>query len=350
MIMVTTDTRDIQVLDATLRDGSYQCEFGFTVEQTESICNDLERAGVRLIEVGHGAGISAGETPAFDAAAATDVEYMRAAQRGCDEADWGMFCFPVLCSVEDIQVAIDEGIDFLRVGCHVTEVDAAKSFIEAAADAGVTVSANMVKSYAVSPETFAEQTRLVESYGSDVVYIVDSAGGMVPEMVEEYASAVQASSDIPVCFHGHDNLGLGNANNLAMADAGGPIVDGTLLGYGRSGGNASTEQTAAALEKRGYDTGIDVGALLRVGQEYIAPLIDGTPYCALDTAGGYFGIHSEHFQKIRHVASEAGVDPTKLMRSLQEKNKIHAPMDLLEELATDVDPADGGSVEEYGSL
>ncbi|UKY48180.1 hypothetical protein [Streptomyces inhibens] len=60
-------------------------------------------------------------------------------------------------------------------------------------------------------------------YGSDVVYLVDSAGGYLPFEATQLFDAVGQSVDLPLGFHGHDNLGMANANALAAvrADGGG---------------------------------------------------------------------------------------------------------------------------------
>lgn len=44
---------DVNVLETTLRDGSYSVGFGFTVEDTGRIGRALEAPGFRYIELGH---------------------------------------------------------------------------------------------------------------------------------------------------------------------------------------------------------------------------------------------------------------------------------------------------------
>ena len=49
----------IQIMDVTLRDGSYALNFQFTANDTIAIAKALENAGVMLIEIGHGEGLGA---------------------------------------------------------------------------------------------------------------------------------------------------------------------------------------------------------------------------------------------------------------------------------------------------
>ena len=43
-----------------------------------------------------------------------------------------MFCIPGVANLDHIRLAADEGMDFIRIGTDVTEVDQSKPFIELA--------------------------------------------------------------------------------------------------------------------------------------------------------------------------------------------------------------------------
>ena len=58
------------------------------------------------------------------------------------------------------------------------------------------VAANYMKSYALEPKKFAEKVKLSEKYGADMIYLVDSAGGMFPDQIKSYHSAIRNVSDI----------------------------------------------------------------------------------------------------------------------------------------------------------
>jgi len=50
---------NLNVLDVTLRDGSYLIDFQFSQQDTSLICKALEAAGIDWIEIGHGVGLGA---------------------------------------------------------------------------------------------------------------------------------------------------------------------------------------------------------------------------------------------------------------------------------------------------
>jgi isopropylmalate/homocitrate/citramalate synthase len=96
------------ILEVTLRDGSYLIDFQFTAEDTATIAGALEGIGFRWIEVGHGLGLNASQS-GKGMAAATDEEYMEAAAQALQHAKWGMFFIPGIGREEDIRLAATTG-------------------------------------------------------------------------------------------------------------------------------------------------------------------------------------------------------------------------------------------------
>src|SRR6478609_965790 len=90
------------VLEVTLRDGSYLIDFQFTAEDTATIAAALEGIGFRWIEVGHGLGLNASKA-GKGVAAATDEEYLEAAGGALKRAKWGMFFIPGIGREEDLR-------------------------------------------------------------------------------------------------------------------------------------------------------------------------------------------------------------------------------------------------------
>lgn len=325
----------VNLLDNTLRDGSYAVDFSFTAAHTATICTELERAGVAYIEVGHGAGLGA-TARNFYPAAATDEEYLRAARSSLTSAHFGMFCNPAIARLDDIDLAADHGMHFLRVGTDVTGVAASRPYLERAKQRGLFATANLMKSYAVPPARFGEAAAQSADYGADVVYLVDSAGSMFPEDVVAYLDALRERTPVRFGFHGHDNLGVAVYNSLFSADHGASFVDGSLQGLGRSAGNAATELLAAALDKRGYETGVDVLRLLQVGHACNNPLLARPAYAPLDVVSGYAGFHSNFLPKVLAAAEEYAVDPARLIIELCEIDRFNVSDEDLRRVATNM--------------
>ncbi len=305
----------MQILETTLRDGSYAVNFQFTAQDTAVIGAALEAVGFGLIEIGHGVGLRASKKNCGEAAD-TDEAYLRAASESLKKAKFGMFCIPGVAELEDIDMAADHRMGFIRVGTDVTEVDRSIPFIARAKKHGMMVCANFMKSYALDPAAVAQKVKLSASYGADVVYLVDSAGGMLPNQVEEYLRAARDASDVPLGFHGHDNLGLAVANSLKAIECGAEIVDSSLQGLGRSAGNAPTELLLGALKVAGTDVGIDPIAVMDLGEKHIRPLIRRHGLSSIDIVSGIAQFHSSYMGVVQKAASKFRVDPRKLILAI----------------------------------
>lgn len=321
-----------RILDCTLRDGSYAVNFQLTALDTSDICRGLEEAGIDLIEVGHGVGLGASKK-GKGVAAETDEAYLAAAASAVKKAKFGAFCIPGIASLDDVDMAAAQGMSFIRIGTNVTEVESSQPFIERARKHGMYVAANFMKSYAMPPKQFADRAVLSEKYGAEVVYIVDSAGGMLAEDLEAYISAVQDATDVPLGFHGHNNLGLAVSHAVLAVQKGTEIIDTTLQGLGRSSGNVPTEVFAYVLLRLGIEIGLDPLKLIDVGEEYVKPLIRAHGLDALDIVGGFAQFHSSYMSVIRKYSTKYRIDPRRLIIDLCAVDKINAPDDLVDRLA-----------------
>lgn len=333
---MTIKNSNFEILDCTLRDGSYVNDFQFTSEDTKVIAKAIQDVGFKYIEVGHGIGLGASENTK-NVAAATDLEYMEAANEVIDKSMWGMFCIPGIATLDHLEMAGSEGMDFVRVGVNVNEVEKSEEFIKKAKDLNLFVCTNFMKSYALKPKLFAEQVKKSVDFGSDVVYLVDSAGSMLPLEVEDYIQeSMKECQDVKLGFHGHDNLGLSVANSLICVEMGVFLVDTSLQGYGRSAGNTVTEQFLSALIRSGYEMDLDPVEVMRTGEKLIRPLVAKKGISSLDTASGQAQFHSSYMPIITSYSKQYKVDPRALIIELCKHDKLDAPEDLVARLAEEL--------------
>jgi 4-hydroxy 2-oxovalerate aldolase/long-chain acyl-CoA synthetase len=325
-------TKPVHILETTLRDGSYAINFSFTTADTATISRELEQCGFQYIEIGHGFGLNASNA-GCGKAAATDEEYLASAASVVKKAKFGMFCIPGIARLQDLDMAARHGMGFVRVGTNVDEIPESEPFLRKAKDYGMLVTANYMKSYALSPKELASKVLLSEKWGADIVYIVDSAGGMFPEDIGKYYKAIREVSDITLGFHGHNNLGLAVANTLATIEMGMEFVDSSLQGLGRSTGNACTEILVAALKKKGYQLDIDLLRTLKAGEKFIQPVIPTKGYPILGTICGYADFHSSYMPYIRKYSDKYNIDPAVLIIELCKVDKVHLDERVLEEIA-----------------
>jgi 4-hydroxy-2-oxovalerate aldolase len=323
------------IMEVTLRDGSYVIDFQFTAEDTSNLVSALEGAGFRWIEIGHGLGLNAQDKGQRRAAAA-DEEHLAAASQAAKHARWGMFFIPGIGRKEDIELAAQYGMSFIRIGTNVTESERARPFIELAKSKAMFTCFNAMKSYAITPQGFAQIAKQTQSWGADIVYIVDSAGTMLPEDVAAFIEAIQAECDVAIGFHGHDNLSMGMANTLQAIESGAAIVDSSLRGMGRSAGNVITEALLAIMQRRDMMQEIDLKATMDISAGMIAPLVPGRGLDTMAITAGLAGFHSSFTAKVKQYAQNYDIDVRDLIVRLCEQNRVSAPDDLLDDLSRDI--------------
>jgi len=320
------------ILEVTLRDGSYLIDFQFTAEDTANIATALEGVGFRWIEVGHGLGLYASQA-GKGAAAASDEEYLEAAAQALKLAKWGMFFIPGIGREEDLRLAARYGMSFVRIGTDVTETAQAEPYIALAKELGFIVSYNAMKSYAVTPAEFGKVVAQVHSWGADIACLVDSAGSMDPDSVAAYLRAAKTESPSALGYHGHDNLSLAMANTLRAIEEGAVLVDSSLQGMGRSAGNTVTEVLVAILQRRGFLSHIDLKAAMDVGQGLIQPLLGKRGIDPMAVTSGLAKFHSSFTDKVQRYARKHQIDVRDLIVRLCQEDQVSAPDELLERLS-----------------
>ncbi|OEU97004.1 hypothetical protein AN216_17200 [Streptomyces oceani] len=214
-------------------------------------------------------------------------------------------------------------MQFVRIGVDITDVSPAEEFIPLAKELGLTAFVNLMKTNVLETEDVVDPVRQCVSYGADSVYLVDSAGSYLPFEVSELFHVVSDTVDVPLGFHGHDNLGLANANALAAASSGAHYIDATLDGIGRGAGNTSTEGFATVLHRQGAPTAPDYQRLAHLSESTIRVvprLHDDRIY---QVVGGLTRTHSSLFPLITRCAEAEGVDVFSLMAAVAEVDRVH---------------------------
>jgi homocitrate synthase NifV len=102
--------------------------------------------------------------------------------------------------------------------------------------------------------------------GAGRVTIYDTNGSSDPFEIYGLVKRLKEDLDVPLFFHGHNDLGLATANSLAAVYAGADGLDVTINGLGDRAGNASLEQVVLCLHLKGFETKVILRELRRLSQ------------------------------------------------------------------------------------
>jgi 4-hydroxy 2-oxovalerate aldolase len=331
-----------RIVDSTLRDGSHALRHQFTREQVGKIVTALDAAGVPVIEVSHGDGL-AGSSLQYGFSGTSEMDLIEEARSAARNAKIAALLLPGVGTRKELKEAVSRGIQMVRVATQCTEADVSEQHFAMAKELGLETAGFLMMAHMRPPELLAEQALLMESYGCDCVYVVDSAGAMLPpDAAVRVAALKKALTRAAVGYHAHNNLGLGMGNTLAALEAGADWVDGTLRGLGGGAGNTATELLAAVLDRMGVDTGLDVFRLLDAAEFVLAPMMPFQPIPDRDAiAIGYAGVYSTFLLHAKRLGEKFGVDPLAILVELGRRKTMAGQEDMILDVALDLSRAAG---------
>lgn len=330
------DNREIIITEVALRDGSHAVAHSFTVDQVVRITKALDEANVPFIEVSHGDGLG-GSSLQYGLSTTNEFELIEAAVNVCHNSKIAVLLLPGIGTVKELRTAANLGVKMARIATHVTEADVSKQHITLSKELGLQTVGFLMMSHMVPVQKLVQQALLMESYGADVVYVVDSAGALLPHEVKDRIAALRQALSIEVGFHAHNNLSLAMANTLVAIEEGATRIDGSVRCLGAGAGNTQTEVLVGVLERLGLKTGIDFYKMMDLAEEIVAPILK-TPQEI--TKGslilGYAGVYSSFLLHANRAALKWNVDARDILVELGKQKVVGGQEDMIQEVASNL--------------
>ncbi|NLY08790.1 MAG: 4-hydroxy-2-oxovalerate aldolase [Tissierellia bacterium] len=329
----------ILITDTSLRDGNHSVKHQFSVDDVKKVVTALDEAGIDIIELGHGDGLT-GSTINYGFSKESDMDLIKAASSVVKNAKIAVLLLPGIGTVPDMQKAYEYGARVVRVATHVTEADISMEHIEKAKEMGYFTVGFLMMAHRASVERVVEEAKKMESYGADIVYATDSAGAMLPNDVTAKITALRESLSIPIGFHSHNNLGLAIGNSLAALEAGATYIDGSLGGLGAGAGNTATEMLVGVMEKSGYDINADFFKTMDAATQILQPIVSqygvSLPKIQDPLMLGYAGVYSSFMLHAKRAEERFGVDYREIILEAGRREAVGGQEDWLYEIAAEI--------------
>jgi (R)-citramalyl-CoA lyase len=270
----------IEIVDVGPRDGLQNEDETLSSQTRAELCDRLAAAGVPRVE------------------AASFVNPKKVPQMaGAEEVVSGIQRRPgtvyagLVLNEKGYERAVEAGVDEVRYAFPVTETFAERNQNTTVADAtelserlterarldGVRVSITLSAAFGcpfegrVEPKVVLDIAERVGAAKPDEIVLADTIGVGVPKGVRELVGGV-LNYGITAGCHFHDTRNTGIANAIAAVEAGATVLDASVGGTGgcpfapKATGNIATEDLVYLLHGMGYETGIDLDALIECAQ------------------------------------------------------------------------------------
>jgi len=268
----------VEIVDVGPRDGLQNEDKTLAPEVRAELCERLAAAGVPRVEAA--SFVNPRRVPQMAGA----EEVMEAIERRAGTVYAGL-----VLNEKGYERAIAAGVDEVRYAFPITETFAGRNqnttVVEAAELAGrlvkrarldgVRVSITLAAAFGdpfegrVEPDHVLGIVERVAEARPDEVVLADTIGVGVPTQVRELVEGV-AKSGVTVGCHFHDTRNTGMANAVAAVESGATVLDASVGGTGgcpfapQATGNIATEDLVYLLHGMGYETGIDLEAMIGV--------------------------------------------------------------------------------------
>ena len=230
-----------KILDCTLRDGGYYTNWDFNSETVDAYIQAMNVLPIDYLELGYRNNPTKDYMGKFGYCPVSVLKHIRQNctkkldvmlnEKSTKPEELDALLKPIVGLVDMVRIAIDPK-NFDRA---VVLAKAVKAM-----DFEVGFNVMYMSKWSTEYPEFLKKLSVLNGW-CDLFCMVDSFGGVTPEGVTQIYKEVREYTDVPVGFHGHNNLQLGLINTITAMKLGVDYVDATILGMGRGAGNLNME-------------------------------------------------------------------------------------------------------------
>jgi homocitrate synthase NifV len=236
----------ICIIDTTLRDGEQAPGVVFNLSQKIEIIKKLAEIGIDELEVAN---------PCMGEQEIHDLACIQKENLPCTLTCWSR------ARMEDIELTAKYGTGNIHISFPVSPIllqcigknqkwvlRQVKKLVPFAKKYFKFVSVGALDATRTPGNFLKEFALLSASQGAQRIRIADTVGIGTPSGIRNIIKPLAEGLDIPIEFHGHNDLGMATANSITALEAGARAVSVTVNGLGERAGNTALEELVMALK------------------------------------------------------------------------------------------------------
>jgi 4-hydroxy 2-oxovalerate aldolase len=318
---------NIEILDCTLRDGGYYCNWDFDDNIVKRYLDGVGKAGVSVVEIGFRSKANQGFAGKYKFCRDSFLRQLFKAHPirlavMIDGKDFiGRSGEVDRDGLRDLFNPRQESpVEMVRITTTKGTLDAVLQIGSLIKALGYVVSVNVMQASMLTETELEVIAKTLDASVVDIMYLADSFGGLTPEETRKLFQVIKQNFTRVVGFHAHDNLGLALPNTLAAMEGGARMGDCSLLGMGRGPGNLRTEQFLLYLRSKCGRADVDPMPLFEAASTDFAQLQQRYQW---GTSLPYMlsGVYNVHPMYPQHLLQVRRYSPLEVVRVLEA---IHA--------------------------
>ena len=245
--------KNLKILDCTFRDGGYYTTWDFNQEVVLSYFKYAEELPIDYIEVGYRSTEKKSYLGEYFYLPKSTIKRILNHTTKKVVIMLNAKDFSSGESVRPLLEDLVQKVTMVRIAVNPFEISNYLALVEEIKDLGFEIGLNLM--YISKLIKNIDCLNNVKKFDGliDYLYLVDSYGGVYPSELRKIIQEVRSKTNIPLGFHGHNNMELAFSNTLTAIEEGVSLIDSTVLGMGRGAGNLKTELLLTHLKtKAGY--------------------------------------------------------------------------------------------------
>ena len=249
------DKKRVRILDCTIRDGGFENNFSFTIDEVKKALDTSSKVGYEYFEIGY---LTNEELLKKDVGVWKNIPFdlVREIKQDVNpECKISVMVDSWRYDIDRLLPSSETDIDLIRVCSYEEQLDMSLEKCRKIKELGYEVSLNVICTSYIDIDSFVKiREKLLTEDFLDFLCFADSYGALTPDYVKKIMTLFRnMNPNILIGFHSHDNMSLSMANTITAIENGADMVDGTYTGIGRGGGNLRLELITLYLTlNKGY--------------------------------------------------------------------------------------------------